>query len=237
MHLLPGRKPGCQGRPICPEATVKIYCKGWKESDRIRIFTTDEAFRKNWIDGGQTSDEGSPLLGLRSCLQALNRKADTQNIHIPDGKTEQEIWKIFDRAFGEMHQGDEVVYDITHALRSIPLLANVVLNYAKVLKGISIRGIYYGAFEVLGPVNEVKQMPLEKRRAPIFDLTAFDVLHDWSMAIDRFLETGDAISVCNLATKSVRPILSASKGADRAAAGIKEDRGGSWGPKQGNLNL
>jgi CRISPR-associated DxTHG motif protein len=151
----------------------------------------------------------------------LDLPASIQNVHIPGGKTEGEIWKIFDKTFHEMNEGDEVVLDITHAFRSIPLLANAVLNYAKVLKGISIAGIYYGAFEVLGNPAEVKRWSLDQRRVPIFDLTAFDVLHDWSIAIDRFLETGDAVSVSNLATKSVRPLLSASKGADRAALGIK----------------
>lgn len=74
---------------------------------------------------------------------------------------------------------------------------------------------------MLGPVEKVKQMPLEKRRAPIFDLTAFDALHDWSLAIDRFLGSGDAVPTWNLANKGVKPILSESRGKDQAAAQIK----------------
>ena len=75
------------------EATVKIYCKDWGKTDRIRIFTTDEAYKKNWLDGGQTSDDGRPLAGLKSCLETLNQRADIQNVPIPDGKNEQEIWE------------------------------------------------------------------------------------------------------------------------------------------------
>lgn len=203
------------------EATIEIECRNWGPDDRIRIFTTKEAHKKNWLDGGHFSDHGEPLDGLKSCIGKLNLKASVKNVPIPDGKNETEFWSIFDKVFEEIHTGDEIVLDITHALRSIPLLANVVLNYAKVLKRISIRGIYYGAFEVLGPVEKVKQLPLEERRAPIFDLTAFDLLHDWALAIDRFLGAGDAVPACDLATRSVRPILTASKGQDKAAAGIK----------------
>jgi len=151
------------------EATIELECRNWGPDDRIRIFTTEEAHKKNWLDGGHFSDHGAPLDGLKSCIGKLNLKASVQNVSIPDGKDETEFWSIFDKVFEEIHTGDEIVLDITHALRSIPLLANAVLNYSKVLKGISIRRIYYGAFEVLGPVEKVKQLPLEERRARILD--------------------------------------------------------------------
>lgn len=204
------------------EATIAIYCREWAATDRIRIFTTPDAYKKNWLDGYFLDKTTNQLLeGLCTRIQKLAPVPKVKNVPIPEGKNEEEIWDIFTLVYNEIEQGDIVVLDITHAFRSIPLLASVVLNYAKVLKDVSIEGIYYGAFEVLGNPRDVSKMPLEERRVPIFDLTCFNALQDWTLAIDRFLGAGDAGPACDLATRSVRPILAATKGQDKAAAGIK----------------
>ena len=96
---------------------------------------------------------------------------------------------------------------ITHSFRSIPMLAVVVLNYAKALKQIKISGIYYGAFEALGPISKVKEMEPEERIAPILDLTPLDALMEWSFAIDRYIGTGDARPVSSLTISSANEIL------------------------------
>ena len=53
------------------------------------------------------------------------------------------------------------------------MLAIVVLNYAKTLKKIKLRGIYYGAFEVLGSFEEASKIPISERRVPVLDLTTY----------------------------------------------------------------
>lgn len=203
------------------EATVKYSCSNWTDKDRILIFTTEEAYKKNWIDDGHL-ENGKPktCTGLKNCLEKVATKVPIQPISIPEGKTIDEIWEIFEILLENLDNKDQVVFDITHALRSIPMLATVVLNYAKVSKGISIQGIYYGAFEVLGSPHSVKELPLEKRRVPVFNLTAFDQLLDWTLAIDRFIGSGDSSFACDLAQKGINPILIQSKGTDKAACAI-----------------
>jgi hypothetical protein len=96
------------------------------------------------------------------------------------------------------------------------MLAIVILNYAKVIKDVSLDGLYYGAMEALGSFEDVKKMPFEKRIIPIIDLTSFDHLMEWSTGIDQFLKSGDASLVSKLAKKSARTILSRTKGRDRS---------------------
>jgi len=194
-------------------ATVFFHCDDWVEKDRIVIFTTEEAYQKNWLD----LEQNGALKGLKTCLENLALKPAIESIRIPTGASEEEIWEIFDIMFRAMKEGDEVIFDITHAFRSIPMLAMVILNYARVVKNISIRGIYYGAFETLGPPLKVKEMPVEERVAPIFNLTAFDELLNWSIALDRFIKTGDAGAVSDLSKDISTPILRQKQGQDESA--------------------
>ena len=97
------------------------------------------------------------------------------------------------------------------------MLSIVVLNYAKIMKKITLHGIYYGAFEVLGSIPEAKKIPLKERRVPVMNLTSFDQLMEWSFAINRFIEAGDAAHISRLANHSARSVLSKTKGEDRTA--------------------
>ncbi|RZB34208.1 MAG: hypothetical protein SRB2_03601 [Desulfobacteraceae bacterium Eth-SRB2] len=206
------------------EATIKYCCSDWDGDDRIVIFTTREAKIKNWLDNGhidRNTDKTKQCIGLKNCIDNLSLNSQVQQIDIPDGHDEDEIWKIFKIVYDQLHSSDKVIFDITHAFRSIPMLAIVLLNYAKVLKNVSLAGIYYGAFEVLGTYHQVSKQPLEKRRVPILDLTTFDQLMEWSFAVDRFLEAGDAKAISGLAKKAVAPVLKESKGRHRAAAAVK----------------
>lgn len=199
------------------EATIRLFCENWTNADRILIFTTQEAFQKNWLDDGHK--DGQP--GLESRLKALSLAPQVQKVEIPEGKTIEEIWQIFQILYDQLQDEDQVICDITHAFRSLPVLVLAVLGYARVMKKIIPEGIYYGAFEVLGIPAQVKNVPMEQRRAPLFDLTPFAVLLDWTTAIDRFLAAGDASLAQELANKEVRPLLRNSQGQDQAARAIE----------------
>ncbi|HOV84916.1 MAG TPA: TIGR02221 family CRISPR-associated protein [Syntrophobacteraceae bacterium] len=206
------------------QATIKNNCSTWGADDRILIFTTEEAERKNWLDNGHRNKEGKILerKGLRCCIGKMELSVPHENVTIPEGYSEDEIWQIFKRLNDCLCPGDNVVFDITHALRSIPLVAVVVLNYAKALKHVSLRGIYYGAFEALGSYDQVKAMEVESRKVRILDLTALDQLMDWTVATHRFLESGDARMAGALAAASVRSILKETRGKDREADTIRK---------------
>ncbi len=214
-------------RPVrfVQEATIRDNCMDWGQADRIIIFTTKDAYDKNWCDDGHfdpKTDERLKRKGLKSCLSELKITVPFSQRWIPEGNEEQEIWEIFDKVSGSLEEGDEVVFDITHAFRSIPLLAIVVLNYVKVLKRVKLKGIFYGAFEALGPIHHVRTMPVKDRQVRILDLTSLDRLMDWTIATDRFLATGDAGMAGSLARSGVMSLLRESRGRDLAARSIRE---------------
>lgn len=206
------------------ESTVLDNCQEWGPGDRVIIFTTRDAADRNWEDDGHWDHTGRERLkrkGLRSCLAELKLTVSISRESIPDGHSEDEIWEIFEKVSQCLREGDEIVFDITHAFRSIPLVAMVVLNYVKVLRQVKLNGIYYGAFEALGSIREVKAMPVEERRVRILNLTALDQLMDWTVAIDRFLSAGDARMAGRLAQKGVAGILRESAGKDEAGQIIR----------------
>jgi len=195
------------------EAVTELKCTEWTENDRIVIFLTSEARKKNWNDDGQKDKDGKVIRqdGLETRLNKLKSgkhyKWQLKTVDVPDGKTEEDIWEIFQTVYETIGENEEVTFDITHGFRSLPMLLMVILNYARMLKNISVPGIYYGAFETLGPIYKVRQMDIEDRNAPIFDLTGFTGLFEWTTAINNFVEFGDAKHINSLTNKNVNPYL------------------------------
>ena len=205
------------------EALGGMLLQDWTGEDRILVFTTDEAWRKNWKDDGHTGRDGKVLIrsGLGRCLESLCLRPRLVRVPIPDGKTEDEIWTIFDTIYEHLNPFDELIFDVTHAFRSLPILTFAVLNYARSLKSVTLGGIYYGAFEVLGSIFVAREIPEEKRRVPIFDLTSFDRLMRWSLAVDRFVTSGDSGMLSNVADEAARVHLKETKGRHPSAASLR----------------
>lgn len=195
-------------------ATMRLFCQEWNTNDRAYIFVTDQAKKANWLDDGHKDRETGEIIkceGLSTCIEKEEFNFEIEPVKIPFGVNEDEIWEIFQTVFDCLKQGDEIIFDITHSFRSIPMLAIVVLNYAKVVKKVKLSGIYYGAFEARDKNNV----------APILDLTAFDELLAWSQAIDRFLDAGDAGLLSKLAVENVKAFKKIIKRSDKAEDNIK----------------
>ena len=169
--------------------------------DKYLIFCTKEALKNNFNNLKKESGK------------------DLKHILIPVGSSEDEIWEIFKIINECLKQGDEVIYDITHSFRSLPMLGMTLLNYAKFIKGIKVLGIYYGAFENLGNKNEIKaKYPCpEPRKAPILNLTSFSLLHDWTIAGNNFLKLGNSEMLKKLTIDQLTPILKDTKGKNKDA--------------------
>lgn len=183
--------------PFVQEALVEHLCPNWTQDDRILILCTKEAEEKNWKDKAQFEQ------GLGTRLTNKGYMPCIQMVSIPSGQNEQEIMEIFLKTIESFEDGERVYLDITHSFRSIPLLMVVILNYAKVVKKISVGGIYYGAFEVLGTLNEVEQLPEDKRMAPVFNLTPYDSLLDWAKAVEVFDKAGYAGDLTRLMNRDI----------------------------------
>ena len=164
------------------QALIELKCKEWTEKDKIIIFCTEEAYKKNWLDNGHPEHvikEECERIGLGSILKAwkddnrapLLPSIDDDPVIIPEGFSKKDIWNIFDIVYNQLEEGDSIYFDITHAFRSIPVLATILFDYARFRKHAHFDSVYYGAFEKLGIAPEVRKMPLQQRLAPIVDMT------------------------------------------------------------------
>ena len=84
-----------------------------------------------------------------------------------------------------LNEGEEVVFDITHAFRSLPLLAFIAAAYLRKTKDINLKAIVYGALEARYEEDATEV-------TPVFDLTPFIELLDWMTATEQFRATGNA---------------------------------------------
>jgi CRISPR-associated DxTHG motif protein len=156
---------------LFPEALAK-----WLEPAEILVLLTAEAKtgpHSHWKD-------------LQSRLGDLHLVAP-QPIDIPSGKSEQELWEIFSILTKCLDGQRPVVFDVTHAFRSLPILALLATAYLRVAHTVRLERLLYGAFEARS-----------NGRAPVFDLTPFVTLLDWTAATDKFLKTGAAHELAGL---------------------------------------
>ncbi|HBB30408.1 MAG TPA: TIGR02221 family CRISPR-associated protein [Cyanobacteria bacterium UBA8803] len=122
-------------------------------------------------------------------LEALN-DSRIQPIDIPTGRTTEEMWETFKIITQQVDEGDRVIFDITHGLRSLPFIVFLFAAYLKAAKSVSIEAIYYGALELSDSKNGIP--------APVIDLSEFVSMIDWITATDQFIQTGDARQLSGL---------------------------------------
>lgn len=162
---------------IFPEALNE-----WLQPSRLLVMLTPEAkAHQNW----------ERLKGMIP---------NAEEVLIPSGKSEKELWEIFTVLTAQLEDGDEVVFDVTHAFRSLPILALLAAIYLRTVKSIKLRAILYGAFEAKDANN----------CAPIFDLTPFVSLMDWVTASDKFIKTGDAREMAALLSETQQSLRKAN---------------------------
>jgi CRISPR-associated DxTHG motif protein len=137
----------------------------WLKPETTCVLLTKEARKKHWND----------------LSQRLQGHTQIVEVDIPDGKSEAELWQIFEEISKAVQEGDEIVFDITHGFRSLPMIAMLTIAYLKQVKGVKVQYVLYGAYEAR-----------DNQGAPVFDLTPFADLLDWLAAAKIFTATGDS---------------------------------------------
>lgn len=218
-YLSPGKKTVMNVRYV-QEATIQQNCENF---DRYIFFLTKESKNVNWQDDGYIDKNGSKIKnqGLKTRLELLGLKEKVEEEIIKEGFTENEIWEIFQKIYDKVEKNDQIVFDITHAFRFLPMLGMVLINYLKATKDVELLGIYYGAFEALGPGYKVEKIPIEKRNVNILDLISLSLLQDWTFAANAVSQFGNPEKMSELTKKQLTPILSETKGKDKAAANLR----------------
>jgi len=122
--------------------------------------------------------------GLKKALRAGNHPAP-RFVRIPVGRAPAEFWQQFEVLKTELRgsQGS-VMLDITHGFRSQPFFAAAVATFVHAVDETppNLR-VCYAAYEAKDADTGV---------APIWELSEFIALLDWSRALAMFLKTGRA---------------------------------------------
>lgn len=109
-------------------------------------------------------------------------------VDVPLGASVEEFWQLFDILAGLIQDGDRIVLDITHGLRSMPIVALMAASFLRVARpGSELAMLSYGAYEAR-----------EGDNTPMFDLTPLVSLLDWTAATQQFLRSGDAEGLSEL---------------------------------------
>ncbi len=175
------------------EATISHFATSFNHADKIYVFTTVGALI-NWEDNNHKQSANENVVyydGLKTCLNKLDLNAEFKNICIKDGKSPEELWEIFRDVFELIQEGDTLIFDITHGFRTLPMFNMVLINYAKLLKDISVSGIYYGAYDARYKLDG-------KEYSPIWNLKDFQLLQDWTNTANIFLKTGNAMPLAEM---------------------------------------
>lgn len=163
----------------------------WKENDKTCAYTTEffpEAiahfFQPDKIMALVTSQAKAHANFKNFCdrLPGL-----IEAIDIPEGKSEQDLWAIFDKCAAAIDEKETIILDITHAFRSLPLYVFTVAAYLRRTKGVKIKHIVYGAYEARD----------ERNHSPTLDLTPLLDLMDWLSGAEALLTRSDTRSLAD----------------------------------------
>ena len=167
------------------KSLLTLLTQRGEKFDKIIFFLTDAAKKKHWenrITENKNDDETVDNEGLRPFLEK-NYPGIYTSVDIKYGENEKEIFELFNTMYDAIGENDEITFDITHGFRFIPFLFFPLISYAKELKNVTIKNIYYGLFN--------KNKPSE-----IIDLQPYDEILDCANAAHNFIHSGNADEIC-----------------------------------------
>lgn len=194
---------------VCTTSFFPVAACAFFEPEELLLATTTGARAKWWTE-------------VRTELAQRYPHVTLTEVSISDGSNEEEIWRIFDALVDRFSPGDKLIIDITHGFRSLPVLAIIAAVYLRVAKNVTVQALVYGAYEARGSDG----------RTPVFDLTPFLTLLEWSAGADLFRHSGNAEPLAALLSATQDRLYRASertpdlprllKNTGRALAGLSE---------------
>lgn len=178
------------------EYTTRFFAEAvsaWLKPDRVYVLLTHEAKQsENWGD-------------LQKCL---SDPSQVKSVDIPSGQSQEELWQIFREIDKKIvSHNDELVFDITHGFRLLPLLSLLVIAYLRQVKQVKLLHVLYGARDAHTEVNG-------KEISPVYEITPLVSLLDWLTAAEIFVSTRNGSQLARL----INPISSQQIPAEKHSA-------------------
>jgi len=130
-------------------------------------------------------------------------------IDIPEGRSEEEIWNAVVNIVEKLPEDAEIIIDVTHGYRTLPLLALQSALLAEEMGEVSISGVFYGA-------REAKT----GSETPFFDMTPLLNIQKWSRALGDLRRFSHAEPLLELLKGTLEPVFSGSQKLPRNPANL-----------------
>jgi CRISPR-associated DxTHG motif protein len=148
---------------VCETHMVQeAIAQAFPEIDEVSVLVTPQAKEQNWSR-------------LQQALESVDLRT-VDPLKIPFGFSEDDQWAVFEQLRAASEGQDEVLLDITHSFRSIPLVAVAAALYLKEMEDTDVQ-VLYGA--------------LQNEEVQLVRLTPFLRLVEMAFAARSFLRHGD----------------------------------------------
>ncbi len=143
---------------------------------------TDDAATLDLIDAVANEAVTTDMLAIHE--QRLTQKLGipVQCLLISYARNEAEQAAILTDLASHLHAGEEVILDVTHGFRHLPMLALVAARYLARVRGVQVQEVYYGALEMTDPATG---------RTPVLRLSAMLHMLDWVDALAVYEHSGN----------------------------------------------
>ena len=143
----------------------------------------DNGMEEKWLDLSEAVDSKnvSPE-HLQPFEDYLSQSLDAE-VHcvlIPFAKNPKEQIEILSVLAENLDENEDVIIDVTHGFRHLPMLSLVAARFLKTVKKIDVQQIYYGAFEMSSD-----------NKTPVLELESLLTMLDWVDALSTFDKDGD----------------------------------------------
>ncbi|MFW6171339.1 MAG: TM1812 family CRISPR-associated protein [Planctomycetota bacterium] len=181
---------GTAREPLTPLALLQLLPEKARPG-RVVAVCTQGARQATW---GVFAEGVRRILGV-----------EAEPIDVPDGRTGDEIREIIEKSAAVFPDGGQLTLDVTQGLRHFPFVAYALALYLTSLKGIQLRGAYYGMLE------GVPRESSEPR--PIVDLQPLLELPEWFHAVRVFHRTGSTEPLAGIIDRLVDTLRSEARDA------------------------
>lgn len=172
---------------LTPLALIQLLSPESRPDRVLALVTQGTRQPQGTAESGQDNPPTWDLFakGVRSTLQI-----EAEPIDIPDGCDQNEIKQIIERAAAPFADEFDLTLDVTQGLRHFPFVLYALALYLTSLRGVRLRGVYYGMLEGFPPGS--------KEPRPIIDLQPLLELPEWFYAVRVFRDTGSTGPLAHL---------------------------------------
>jgi len=143
---------------------------------------TDDEAALALMDAVEKEAVSAPMLAIHE--QRLSEKLGipVQCLLISYARDETEQTTILTDLAEHLAPGENIILDVTHGFRHLPMLALVAARYLARVRGVQVQEVYYGALEMTDPAT---------RQTPVLRLSAMLHMLDWVDALAVYEHSGN----------------------------------------------